>query len=105
MPPYRIVITRRAKKDIVDIGDYITYTLLEPETAKKFVLGLRKTINSLKEYPNRYPYVNDKTLADQGVRCIPYKNYFIFYEVMENMQTVIVLRIGYSRRNWKEILS
>lgn len=101
---YRIVLTKRAKNDIIDIGDYITYTLLEPETAKTFVLDLRKTINSLKEFPNRYSYVDDKALASQGIRCIPYKNYFVFYEIVEKMQTVIVLRIGYSRRNWKEIL-
>ena len=32
------------------------------------------------------------------------KNYYVFYEIEETMNTVIVLRIGYNRRNWKEIL-
>lgn len=47
MPDYRITLTNRAKEDIIDIGDYITYTLLEPETAQNFIKGLRKSIATL----------------------------------------------------------
>lgn len=32
MKEYDVVLTKRAKTDIIDIGDYIAYTLLEPET-------------------------------------------------------------------------
>lgn len=48
MPDYRIILTRRAKDDIIDIGDYITYTLLEPETAQNFINGLRSAMSRLK---------------------------------------------------------
>ena len=71
MKEYDVVLTRRAKNDIIDIGDYISYTLLEPETAYRFVTGLRGAISP---------------------------------EIEETMNTVIVLRVGYNRRNWKEIL-
>lgn len=104
MPDYRIVLTRRAKDDIVDIGDYITYTLLEPNTARDFIIGLRKTIIELNEFPERYSLVDDDVLASQGIRCMPYKNHYIFYEIVEGLKTVIVLRVGHNRRNWKEIL-
>lgn len=62
MAEHRIILTGRANEDIIDIGDYITYTLLEPETAKKFVSGLRTEIAALKEFPKRYPFVNDVVL-------------------------------------------
>ncbi len=104
MQPYRIVLTGRAKDDIVDIGDYITYTLLEPETALDFVRGLRRSIATLKELPERYTLIDDEVLASQGIHCMPYRNYYVFYEVIRAMNTVIVLRVGYNRRNWKEIL-
>ena len=52
MKEYNIILTRRAKDDIVDIGDYIAYTLLEPETAHRFVTGLRSSIVTLKELPD-----------------------------------------------------
>lgn len=48
MNDYRITLTMRAKNDIIDIGDYITYTLLEPDTSKKFIHGLRQSISQLK---------------------------------------------------------
>lgn len=104
MPDYKIILTRRAKDDIIDIGDYITYTLLEPETARNFIIGLRNAMSRLKELPERYPLVDDVVLASQGIRCMPYKNHYIFYEIMDMMKTVIILRVGHNRRNWKEIL-
>lgn len=104
MKEYDVVLTRRAKNDIIDIGDYIAYTLLEPETAYRFVAGLRSTISTFKELPNRFVLVDDRVLSSQGIHCMPYKNYYVFYEIEETMNTVIVLRIGYNRRNWKKIL-
>lgn len=104
MQSYRIVLTRRAKDDIIDIGDYITYTLLEPQTALNFVKGLRKSITTLKDFPQRFELIEDDVLASQGIHCMPYKNYYVFYEIVDMMDMVIVLRIGYNRRNWKEIL-
>lgn len=104
MKEYSIILTRRAKEDIVDIGDYIAYTLLEPETAYRFVTGLKSAISSLRELPNRFVLVDDQVLSSQGIHCMPYKNYYVFYIIEESMDVVIVLRIGYNRRNWKEIL-
>ena len=101
---YNIVLTRRAKDDIIDIGDYISYTLQEPETARKLVKGLRKSISTLKELPQRFEVIGDIALSSQGIHCMPFKNYYIFYEIVDMMETVIVLRIGYNRRNWRGIL-
>lgn len=60
------MLTRQAKDDIIDIGYYITYTLLDPEIARDFIGGLRKTIVKLNELPERYPLVDDVVLASQG---------------------------------------
>lgn len=42
---YRIRLTQRAKDDTIDIGDYITYTLLEPDISSNFIKGLRASIS------------------------------------------------------------
>lgn len=104
MNDYRITLTERAKEDLIDIGDYIAFTLSEPDTSKNLIHGLRNSISQLKQFPYRYPLVQDDILQNQGVRCMPYKNYYIFYEVIEIMQIIIILRIGYNRRNWEDIL-
>ena len=57
MKEYNIILTRRAKDDIVDIGDYIAYTLLESENAHRFVTGLRSAIATLKELPDRFALI------------------------------------------------
>jgi toxin ParE1/3/4 len=104
MPDYSVIMTVKANDDIIDIGDYITYTLLEPDTALNLVKGLRLSISSLKSFPKRYALVDDIVLKSQGIRCLPYKNYFAFYIVIDEMNMVVILRVGYFRRNWKEIL-
>lgn len=104
MQKHNVLITNRAKNDLIDVGDYITYTLLEPEMALNLVQGLRKKIKGFSELPKRQSMKNDIVIESQGIRCLPYKNYYIFYEVDEITKTVFILRIGYNRRNWKEIL-
>ncbi|MBQ8326418.1 MAG: type II toxin-antitoxin system RelE/ParE family toxin [Lachnospiraceae bacterium] len=81
MNNYRITLTKRAKDDIIDIGDYITYTLLEPNISINFIKGLKQSISQLKFFPYKFPLVQDDLLQNQGIRCMPYKNYYIFYEI------------------------
>lgn len=35
---------------------------------------------------------------------MPYKEQYVFYQVIESQQTVIIMRIGYRRRNWTDKL-
>ncbi len=105
MNNYRITLTKRAKDDIIKIGDYITYTLLEPDTSRTFLKGLKNSILQLKIFPYKFPLIQDDIFQNQDIRCMPYKNYYIFYKVIEAPQVVIVLRVGYNQQNWKDILS
>lgn len=105
MDSYHIILTQRAADDITDIGDYIAFQLSEPDTSKNFIKGIRKSISQLKLFPYKFPLVQDNFLQSQGIRCMPYKNFYIFYKIIDNSQRVIVLRIGYNRRNWKNILT
>ena len=52
-----------------------------------------------------YIAIQDDSLQNQSIRCMPYKNFYVFYEVIEITQVVIILRVGYSKRNWKDILT
>lgn len=78
MKEYDVILTRRAKNDIIDIGNYIAYTLLEPETTYRFVTGLRGAISTLQELPSRFALADDRVLFSQRIRCMPYKNYYVF---------------------------
>lgn len=76
MNDYQITLTKRAKDDIIDIGDYIAYTLSEPDTSKNFITGLKASISHLKVFPYKFPLVQDIILESQGIRCMPYKNHY-----------------------------
>lgn len=62
MSDYRIKLTRRAREDIIDIGDYIAYTLLEPDISRTFIKGLRQSISQLQFFPYKFPFVQDNIL-------------------------------------------
>lgn len=105
MIEYRLKITRRARKDIIDIGDYIAYILQEPDISKSLIRGLRHSISQLKFFPYKFSLVQNPMLKGKCIRCMPYKNYYVFYEVAEEEKCIIVLRVGYNRRNWLDILN
>ena len=104
MNDYRVVLAKQAKDDIMDIGDYITFTLLEPDISKKFIKGLRNSISQLKFFPYKFPLVQNSILPNQNIRCMSHNNYYVFYEIVEVMRVVIILRVGSNRRNWKDLL-
>ena len=66
MDDYRVVLAKQAKDDIMDIGDYITFTLLEPDISKKFIKGLRNSISQLKFFPYKFPLVQNSILPNQN---------------------------------------
>lgn len=57
MNEYRITLTKRAADDITNIGDYIAFTLSEPNTSRNFIKGLRTSISRLKLFPYKFPLV------------------------------------------------
>ena len=105
MIEYKIRLTRRAREDLIDIGDYISHTLSSPETAHHFLCGLKKSLLSLKTFPYKFPIIQDSVLVKQNIHYFPYKNYFVFYIISDASQQIIVVRIGYHYRNWTKLLN
>ena len=104
MDKYQIMITPTAKDDLIDIGDYISFILLEPETSEKFIKGLRRSISQLQYFPNKFPIIQDYRLKYRKIHYMPYKNYYVFYQVDDEKKRVVLLRVGHKNRNWKYIL-
>ena len=103
MNNYHIRLSPRARDNIIDIGDYISHTILEPLTSKRFIKDMKQSILSLRQFPYRYPAINPNDDRPY-IRCMPFKNFYIFYTVDDTTQTVTILRVGYNKRNWTHIL-
>lgn len=91
MHNYKIEITDLAEKDLEETADYIAFYLKNPSAAINTVRGIRRQINTLRNFPERNELDDDPILAGLGVRMDYYKNYKIYY-VVEN-DVVIVVRI------------
>jgi len=101
---YRVVPSGRARKDILDITEYITSELDSPEAARKLLIALNKEMNSLDTMPKRFALVSDERLAQMGIRSVPVKNYSIFYTVDEQEKSVTIISVMYSKRDWANLL-
>ena len=91
MKQYKIEITDLAEQDLENAGDYIAYELKNTSVAENTVSGIRKQINSLRDFPERNELDEDEVLAQLGVRKDYYRNYKIYYIISED--TIYIVRI------------
>lgn len=103
MNNYQIRLSPRARDNIIDIGDYISHSILEPLISNRFIKDMKRSILTLRQFPYRYPVINPNDNRPD-IRCMPFKNYYVFYTVNDDIQTVSILSIGYNKRNWTRLL-
>ncbi|TGA98319.1 type II toxin-antitoxin system RelE/ParE family toxin [Sporolactobacillus shoreae] len=104
MRPYKLSMTQIAVNDLHEISEYIAKELREPETARSLVIKIKEAVMGLSEMPARYAFVADQYLSSRGIRWLMVDRYIFFYLIDEEEFTVIVVRILYGKRNWKQFL-
>ena len=92
---YQIKISKQANLDLRDIYEYITFTLLSPENAKKLLNTLEDKIQSLENFPKRFNLYQHELWNDQELRVMPVNNFLVFYISDNQNQIVTILRIMY----------
>ena len=60
MERYNVIITPDAAVDLSQLKSYIAYTLQAPETALKYIRGLRQEIEKLDSFPGAVAPVPDE---------------------------------------------
>lgn len=91
----KIVYTLQAQQDLKNIYEYISYSLLAPDTARSMYQKIIQSARSLESMPERNPFYKDEPWHSQGVRFLPVKNYLLFYVVNKQTSTVSISRILY----------
>lgn len=95
----KILYTDTARRDLREIYEYISYTLLVPDTAKAISEKIMREVRSLECLPERNPLYRDEPWHSQGVRFFRVKNYLVFYTVNLDAGTVSIARIMYGGRD------
>lgn len=104
MSEWKIVYTEQAARDLRGIHEYIAFTLLEPEIAKKQSKCILDAVTKLNEMPLRCPLYEKEPWHGKGLRVLPVDHYLVFYMPIEPSKTVAIIRIMYGGRNLEEQL-
>lgn len=101
---YSLHITASAERDIINASDYIEFTLKNPQAADNLLDSFESKINSLADFPNRNPLVDDPVLSSWNIRFITINGYLAFYIVFKEKKLVTIVRVLYHKSNWPAIL-
>ena len=101
---YKINFTAPARQDIKNAVQYIAFTINNITAAIALNTLAYAKINTLSDFPEKYPLVNDISLAHYQIRYIPVDNYLIFYRINKTKEEIQILRFLYAKSNWQNIL-
>lgn len=94
---YNILYQYDAQKEIIDLHNYISTELLEPQIANRLINKILKSISILKYFPEAYPKLENLN----QIRKLVFKNYNILYSVNKKSKEIYILHIYYKSRNYQ----
>jgi len=95
---YKIIILESVELKIQEIYDYVYRFSFSSSKSLNIINTIYSSIYSLEIFPFRFQKYNNK------YRVITVKNYRIFYKIVEENRTVIILDIFSCRENYWEYL-
>lgn len=95
----KVAFAEQAECDLRNIFEYIAFSLLEPVVAKKQAGRIVQKIRELRTFPMRCPVFETHPWKEIGLRTLLVDNYSVLYLTDEQVNTVTIVRIMYSRRN------
>ena len=101
---YKIILAHQFSKDFESVYDYIAFVLQNQTAAINITALAQAKINTLPDFPEKYPLISDISLAHQQIRYIPVDNYLVFYRINKNKNEIQILRFLYAKSNWLNIL-
>lgn len=92
---FDVQISEQADKDLREIYEYITFTLMSPDSAVGLLDRLEEAIGNLDHMPKRYRRYESEPWRSRGLRFFPVDNYLVFYIPDEELEVVTVIRVLY----------
>jgi plasmid stabilization system protein ParE len=93
---YRVIISRRAIKDLADIHAYIKKD--SPQNAMTVAARLLLEIDSLEYFPQRYAVYRGSRRLSEEVRRMPSYPFLIYYRVEEAPSSVEIVTVRHGKR-------
>lgn len=92
-----VVVSREARRDLQRIRRYITEELGNPAAAVRIIAALKKSAESLRDFPGRGQPLDALMPVHTAYRYLPCEHYCIFYLCSET--DVLIVRILHQRQD------
>lgn len=93
----RVIVSKEARRDLVNIRNYIRDELCNPIAARRIIHELRLAAQGLQNFPNRGRSLDAMIPIHTEYRYLPCENYCIFYVVSD--EEVYVVRILHQKQD------
>ena len=100
----KLKISAKALQDMENIFKYISVDLANPSASDKLMQDMRNCLNTVCEFPESCPKVNNEYFKDKTLRKLIVSNYIIFYKILEEEQVLLAVRVLYGMQNFSDIL-
>ena len=104
MDNYKIIVGKYAKKDLIDIYDYISNTLCNNKAAVRLLNKINDKFEEIKIFPKSAPLINNEYVKNKNIRKLLIDNYIAFYEIDEINLEINIIRVIYGLMNYIDIL-
>lgn len=94
---FRVIVSKEAQRDLVNIRNYIRDELCNPDAAGRIIRALRAAVQDLRNFTNRGRPLDAMISIHTEYRYLPCENYCVFYLVIEN--EVFVIRILHQKQD------
>ncbi len=104
MKKYIVNISESAEQDLLHAAYYIKYVLKNNAAAMDLIDEAEVCFDALRVFQKRHQLVSDPVLAALQLRAVGVKNYLLIYYVVEETNTVRIIRFLHQKSNWMAIL-
>ncbi len=99
MDKYKVVLLKRAYRDIEDIYAYIAHEKLAQENAEGQMSRIKKAILGLDQFPQSHQDRIVGRYAGKGYKQLTIDNYFTIFRTDEKKKIVYVVTVQYQGRD------
>lgn len=97
---YKVVLTAKAKKELEDIYDYISNSLMADKAAINFMDKIHNSIIRLEKMPESCSLIEQYKEKKYQYRKLIINNYVAIYRIDKQKKIVYIVRIVYGGRNY-----
>ena len=98
----KVIVSREARNDLINIQTYIRDELLSPDASKRILGELKKAIISLQDMPERGKPLDSVLSVHTEYRYLFCERYRIFY--LSDGDTVEIIRILHTLQDYMRVL-